>query len=51
MAMLLRTSKRRIALGLRIVCLLTVTLTFVVSTVLSRGRQQYGTSELEEAGK
>lgn len=51
MAMLLRTSKTRIALGLRVVCLLTVTLTFVVISVLSKSRQQYGSGETQRTGK
>lgn len=41
MAMLLRTSKRNVALGIRIVCLITVTLTFVVVGVV-KGKNGYG---------
>lgn len=51
MAMLLRTSKRSIALGLRVVCLLSVTLTFVVLTVFAKAGQHYGTGEVQDAGK
>lgn len=48
MAMLLRTSRRNIALRLRIVCLLTVTLTFVIIAVISGERQHaVGANEKE----
>lgn len=47
MAMLLRTRKQNIALCLRIISLLTVTISFVVFSVVSRGKSDGEVVEAE----
>lgn len=50
MAMLLRTSKRKIALSLRIICLLTVTFTYVVVSLISNLKHSDVNTALEGSG-
>nr|XP_023014270.1 sodium/potassium/calcium exchanger 4-like [Leptinotarsa decemlineata] len=49
MAMLLRTRSRKVALGLRVVSIVSVTLTYVLIGVLSRGRLNIGTDDSHHA--
>lgn len=50
MAMLLRTSKRKIALSLRIICLLTVTLTFIIVTFVNNRKHSDVRTVRKESG-